>query len=299
MKKRNLVIGLAAFGVVAAIGSSVALYSVIDDPYTIDIGVRTDSDIKYAISDVTTDENNLNPKQAKHYDFNIQGVKQSGTTFTQPYVLGHLEIKLTVDTGVAEDSLALANALNVTAEIGYKDGTWWDANGSLVFGEAAAGTGTEATITGSINAYMYVSETENFEGVVYDGDYNDVDLDISFDPESGITDNDFVTKYAESTYTIDILLNDNTEGYEKAYIVSGLSGWAKIDEYEMVSNIEKDNGQFEWWWSGTLPKGTQYKCLKGENDWSGPSGGNKVAGAGITAIYWDGSSETEPGESTL
>ena len=75
MKKRNLVIGLAVFGVVAAIGSSVALYSLIDDPYTIDIGVRTDSDIKYAISDVTTDDNNLNPNQAKHYDFNIQGVK--------------------------------------------------------------------------------------------------------------------------------------------------------------------------------------------------------------------------------
>ena len=297
MKKRNLVIGLAAFGVVAAIGSSVALYSVIDDPYTIDIGVRTDSDIKYAISDVTTDENNLNPKQAKHYDFNIQGVKQSGTTFTQPYVLGHLEIKLTVDTGVAEDSLALANALNVSAAIGYKDGTYWDAHGSLAFGEAAAGTGTEATITGSIDAYMYVSETENFEGVAYDGDYNDVDLDIAFDAESGITDNDFVTKYAQSKYTIDITLNDNTEGYVKSYIISGLSGWAEIDEYEMVANIEAPYS-YEWWWSGTLPEGTEYKCKNGST-YSGPSVGNKVAGAGITAIYWNGSSETEPEERTL
>ena len=269
MKKRNLVIGLAAFGVVAAIGSSVALYSVIDDPYTIDIGVRTDSDIKYAISDVTTDENNLNPKQAKHYDFNIQGVKQSGTTFTQPYVLGHLEIKLTVDTGVAEDSLALANALNVSAAIVYKEGRYWDAYGSLAFGEAAAGTGTEATITGSIDAYMYVSETENFEGVAYDGDYNDVDLDIAFD----------------------------AGGYVKSYIISGLSGWAEIDEYEMVANIEAPYS-YEWWWSGTLPEGTEYKCKNG-GTYSGPSVGNKVAGAGITAIYWNGSSETEPEERTL
>ena len=296
MKKRNLVIGLAAFGVVAAIGSSVALYSLIDDPYTIDIGVRTDSDVKYAISEVTTDENNLNPNQAKHYDFNIQGVKQSGTTFTQPYVLGHLEIKLTVDTGVAEDSLALANALNVSAAIGYKEGTWWDANGSLTFGEAVAGTGTEATITGSINAYMYVSETENFDGAVYDGDYNDVDLDIVFD--GSVEASDFVTKYAESTYTIDITLNDNTEDYVKSYVVSALSGWEEIDEYEMVSNIESNVGSFEWWWSGTLPEGTEYKCKNGKT-WSGPSVGNKTAGAGITAIYWNGSSETEPAESTL
>lgn len=292
MKKRNLVIGLAAFGVVAAIGSSVALYSFIDDPYTIDIGVRTDSDIKYAISDVTTDENNLNPDQAKHYDFNIQGVKQSGTTFTQPYVLGHLEIKLTVDTGVAEDSRALANALNVSAAIGYKDGTYWDANGSLAFGEAAAGTGTEATITGSIDAYMYVSETENFEGVVYDGDYNDVDLDIAFDPESGITDNDFVTKYAECTYTIDITLNDNTEGYEKAYVLSSQSGWNKIDQYEMVSNIEGTKG-FEWCWFGILPTNTEFKCLKGEKTWSGPSVGNNKFNEGTTSLYWDGQHETD------
>ena len=280
MKKRNLVIGLAAFGVVAAIGSSVALYSVIDDPYTIDIGVRTDSDIKYAISDVTTDENNLSPKQAKHYDFNIQGVKQSGTTFTQPYVLGHLEIKLTVDTGVAGDSLALANALNVSAAIGYKDGTWWDANGSLAFGEAAPGTGTEATITGSIDAYMYVSETENFEGVAYDGDYNDVDLDIAFDAESGVT------------YTIDITLNDNTEGYEKAYVLSSQSGWNKIDQYEMVSNIEGTEG-FEWCWFGILPTNTEFKCLKGENTWSGPREGNNKFNEGTTSLYWDGQLYTD------
>ena len=286
MKKRNLVIGLAAFGVVAAIGSSVALYSIIDDPYTIDIGVRTDSDIKYAISDVTTDENNLNPKQAKHYDFNIQGVKQSGTTFTQPYVLGHLEIKLTVDTGVDEDSLALANALNVTAAIGYKEGTYWDAHGSLTFGEATGGTGTEATITGSIDAYMYVSETENFEGVVYDGDYNDVDLDIAFDAESGISEHDFVTKYAESTYTIDITLNDNTEGYEKAYVVSSLSGWNEIDQYEMVSNIESTTG-FEWSWFGTMTTGTEFKCKKGA-DWSGPGEGNNHFEEGTTVIHWGG-----------
>ena len=291
MKKRNLVIGLAAFGVVAAISSSVALYSVIGDDYTINIGVRTDSDIKYAISDVTTDENNLSPKQAKHYDFNIQGVKQSGTTFTQPYVLGHLEIKLTVDTGVAEDSLALANALNVTAAIGYKDGTYWDAHGSLVFGEAAAGTGTEATITGSIDAYMYVSETENFEGVTYDGDYNDVDLDIAFDAESGVTPNDFVTKYAESTYTIDITLNDNTEGYEKAYVVSSLSGWNEIDQYEMVSNIESTTG-YEWSWFGTMDTNTEFKCKKGDV-WSGPREGNNHFNEGTTVIHWDGLEYTE------
>lgn len=291
MKKRNLVIGLAAFGVVAAIGSSVALYSVIDDPYTIDIGVRTDSDIKYAISEVTTDDTNLNPDQAKHYDFNIQGVKQSGTTFTQPYVLGHLEIKLTVDTGVAEDSLALANALKVSAAIGYKEGTWWDANGSLTFGEAAAGIGTEATIAASIDAYMYVSETENFEGAVYDGDYNDVDLDIAFDAESGVTAVDFVNKYAESTYTIDITLNDNTVGYEKAYVLSGLSGWEKIDAYEMVSNIESTTG-FEWSWFGTMPTNTEFKCIKGDT-WSGPGEGNNHFDEGTTVIHWDGGSLTE------
>ena len=268
MKKRNLIVSLAALGGVAAISGSVALYISKPADESINIGVNTDVDVNYLISDVTSDDVLLSPvAPTANYDFSIAGNVNATSVFKQPYVLAKLTVTITPDVA------ALGTYLTPTCKVNYLEGTYFantaDKN-TITFGSADAETGV---ITGSISTYIYVGDDASVDG-------NAVDLSVSLNTD----DNElFVTTLANSGYDIDISLT-SAEDFDVAYLVGGMNGWTASDEYQMVMNIESTKQ--EWMWLGNVAEGTEVKAMHDNGTWS--SDPNSIAPANMTGAYWTG-----------
>lgn len=270
MKKRNLIVCLAALGAVAAISGSVALYISKPADESINIGVNTNVDVNYLISDVKDDAILINPTTpTRNYDFSIAGKVNTTSAFKQPYVLAKLTVTITPSVA------SLGSYITPTCKLNYTEGTHFANTASLntiTFGEAAAETGV---ITGSLTTYIRVADDASVGGTA-------VDLGITL---NSVDDETFVTTLANATYDVKIDLTTD-EAYEVAYVVGDMNGWTASDAYEMVANIESTTG-FEWMWLGTIAEGTELKAMHQNGSWSDGEK-NSVAEANMTGVYWNG-----------
>ena len=268
MKKRNLIVSLATLGAVAAVATSAALYIVKPADQSIHIGVNTNVDVNYQISDVTDSGTVINPDTpTRNYDFSISGKVNETSSFQQPYVLAKLTV--TITPSVAE----LSTYITPTCKLNYLEGTHFanteDLN-TITFGEAEADTGV---ITGSLTTYIKVAD------VATDG--TAVDLDVTL---NDVDDEVFVTTLANATYDVEIVLTTD-EAYQVPHLVGTMNGWSESDAYEMVANIEATTG-FEWMWLGNVAEGNELKAIHENGTWS--VGPNNVAPANMTGAYWNG-----------
>ena len=231
MKKRNIIISLATLGVVAAVGSSVALYVVSPEDKTINIGVRTDADVNYQFSTVATtavggETIALSPDTDLQHEFKIAGIKNSGTTFTQNSVLAELSVKIT------PTDAELAQYLVPNLRIHYGEGTYFD---------------------GTTNLNTIEVSTGNDEGK------NVEDLQ-----SYTLTDENFINLYDGESYNVELTLNQPTD-YNKAYLVGTMNNWTTLDDkYQMVGDID---GAFatgwQWIWEGTIEFPDGNRVVKG------------------------------------
>lgn len=299
MKKRNIVISLATLGVVAAIGSSVALYVVSPSEKTINIGVRTDADVNYQFSSVTTSSvgtgTELNPTTDLKHEFKVAGIKNSGTTFTQKSVLTELSVKIT------PTNADLAQYLVPNLRIHYGEGTFFDSDENKTLNtiaeqktnsEADNGknvwTVSDGVITGSIKTYIEcVDSVENG---------NLVDLTVSL--SDTLTDDNFVTLYSESSYDVELTLSQPTD-YNKAYLVGTMNNWTQFDDkYQMVGDIDGlvVNG-FQWIWEGVIEFPEGERLVKGVKENSGGepiwSKQNITVPEEQTVYRWTGNAEDD------
>ena len=177
----------------------------------------------------------------------------------------------------------LVNYLTPTCSITYKEGTHFAntaTRNTLEFGEANAETGT---ITGTLSTYIYVGVDFTVAPGNEGANYNPVSLTVTLD--ESLTGADYVTNYAEATYSVDISLTHDP-AYQVAYVTGSMDGWNTADDsYEMVLNIE--SGDLEWMWLGELPEGAEIKAHHENGDiWS--SGDNLTVPAGLNGVYWKG-----------
>ncbi len=271
MKKKSLIVGgIAAFAAIASIGTSFALYKVAPENKEVDIGIRTGTDINYAISEVTGAEGNglITPDHLTNtYNFNIQGKKAEGTTYTQPYILAKLTVTVT------SENTALIDALQTNATIGYKEGTYFAntaGQNSLNWTETDANTKT-----GTLSTYIYVGD--GFEA----GDaYNAVTLSIGL--ADWISAESLLALAGD--YSVSISLTDD-ESYQVAHVVGSMNGWAVSDQYEMVMNIEATD-KLEWMWLGSIPAGNEIKAKHENGTWSADP--NLQVPENLTGVYWTG-----------
>lgn len=290
MKKKSLIVGgIAAFAAIASIGTSFALYKVAPENKEVDIGIRTGTDINYAISEVTGAEGNglITPDHLTNtYNFNIQGKKAEGTTYTQPYILAKLTVTVT------SENTALIDAMAASAKIGYKEGTYFantEGMNTLSLTDPEDGDGT--TLTGSLNTYIYVGDdftvAPGTDGVTY----NPVDLSVGL--ASAPSDTDFLALAGDYSVSITLTEVPEEDNFQVAHIVGSMTGWQVADTYEMVMNIESTGVSAEWMWLGTIPAGNEINELheNSEIGWSG--GNNHVVQDGLEAIYWNGTSAAE------
>ena len=81
MKKKSLIVGgIAAFAAIASIGTSFALYKVAPENKEVNIGIRTGTDINYAISEVE--------QRMQFYMFNdilLYGEETNGKLYIRDY----------------------------------------------------------------------------------------------------------------------------------------------------------------------------------------------------------------------
>lgn len=271
MKKRNLIVSLATLGAVAAVATSAALYVVKPEDESIHIGVNTNVDVNYLISDVTDDETLINPTTpTRNYDFSIAGKVNETSAFKQPYVLAKLTVTITPSVA------SLGSYITPTCKLNYTEGTHFAKTESLntiTFGEAAAETGV---ITGSLTTYIRVADDASVGGT-------DVDLGITL---NSVDDETFVTTLANTTYDVKIDLTTD-EAYEVPYLVGTMNGWTESDAYEMVLNIEATD--LEWMWSGNVAEGNELKAKHENGTWS--VNPNNIAPANMTGAYWNGNGD--------
>lgn len=302
MKKKNIIVSsIALLGAVTAIGTSFALYKVMPEDQTANIGINTTADVNYQISAVTTDNEALRPnvgeetgKNVDTFGFNIHGVRNESSVFNQPYVLAQLTVTITPDQE-NENKALFGEKVTVAGDVGYKEGTFFannDAQHKIGFGEADPTTGI---ITGTLTTYIYVGANDDWSVAPGEGvaTHNPVNLTVTLDDTyNGAS---FVENLAEMTYTVDISLGEASD-FDVAYLTGDMNGWVTNDDtYQMVANIEATTA-FEWMWLGTLPENTQFKGYKydtkaeeGKREiWS--AGDNAVAQATMQGAYWNGGS---------
>lgn len=270
MKKRNLIISLAALGVVASVTGSVALYISKPEDESINIGVNTDVDVNYLISDVTSGDVLLSPAiPVVNYDFSIAGNVNAASVYKQPFILAKLIVTITPEVP------ALGSYLTPTCNINYTEGTYF-ANttryNTITFDEADVETGV---ITGSVSTYIKVGDDASIDG-------NAVDLTVTL---NSVDADVFVGTLASTGYDIDISLTSD-EDFQVAYVVGDMNGWTASDEYQMVMNIESDHQ--EWMWFGNITEGTELKAMHENGTWS--VNPNNEAPANMTGAYWTGDS---------
>lgn len=282
----------------AAIGTSFALYISKPSALSNTISIKTAADMAYEISGLNQQENKLSPTNPHSYDFKIHGKAGADTIFHQPYV--PVTITVTLDAGTAE----LANVLSVGGSVTYLKTesrttefaatTDWN---TITFKTDESDASKKVA---TLNTYIYVGSTfeDGYEpGGEHSGDdfgaeYNPVNVTVSMD---GVSDTDFVTKYANATYSLTVSLTEWVES-GTPYLTGQMNDWNPADDkYRMVRNIEANEGTEEWMWLGTIPAGTELKAHAGGNIWSGNipenEGGknnNNVAPENMESAYWSG-----------
>lgn len=289
MKNKSLFVMAGAVALAAgAVGTSFALYTSFGTEKQVNIGVRTDTDVNYAISAVTKEGNTaMSPdNKTDTYNFDIQGIKQADTAFAQPYVLARLEITITPSTP------ELGKVITPTAVVEYKSGTHFANTSELNTVNFGTVNNENGVWTGILETYIYtgvsMTTAPNDGGTA---DHNPVQLNVTLADE--VTGETYVNSYAEESYTVDIKVTEATN-FEVAYLRGGMNGWEDNDAYEMVANIEASS--WEWMWLGTIAEGTEMKAHK-TNTWSADDTGdsnpsvNSIAPANMTGAYWAGGGE--------
>lgn len=297
MNKKSLIVsGVAAIGVIAAIGTSFAMYKILPADQNVNIGVRTDADIQYKVSTVTKDDTALSPEdRVDTFNFNIQGRKVANSLYNQNYVVANLTIDVTPTGDNATAKTTFLNYVTGSAVVSYKVGTHFASNVDLntfTLDKDDELNPTKLTVTKPV--VMYIGDDTDFDGVSpvspeYAGgaDYNPVALTLNLADDDAVNGKNFITSgLAELGYQVDISLTEDTD-YSYAYIVGTMNNWQSVEEYRMVPNIEATEG-FEWCWFGTIDTGNSFKCLK-DGTWSG--GNNYEVTNTVTSVYWNDSSD--------
>lgn len=305
MNKKSLIVsGVAAIGVIAAIGTSFAMYKILPADQNVNIGVRTDADIQYKVSTVTKDDTALSPEdRVDTFNFNIQGRKVANSLYNQNYVVANLTIDVTPTGDNNEAKTAFLNYVSGSAVVSYKAETYFANSADLntfTLEKDDELNPTKLTVTKPV--VMYIGDDTDFDGVSpvseeYAGgaDYNPVALTLNLADDDAVKGKNFITSgLAELGYQVDISLTEDTD-YSYAYVVGDMNGWADEEAYRMIPNIEAENS-WEWMWLGTISEGTQLKAHQGDSWSEGVSGGapsgNATAPANMTGIYWSGNHGT-------
>ena len=311
MNKKSLIVsGVAAIGVIAAIGTSFAMYKILPADQNVNIGVRTDADIQYKVSTVTKDDTALSPEdRVDTFNFNIQGRKVANSLYNQNYVVANLTIDVTPTGDNNEAKTAFLNYVSGSAVVSYKAETYFANSADLntfTLEKDDELNPTKLTVTKPV--VMYIGDDTDFDGVSpvspeYAGgaDYNPVALTLNLADDEAVNGKNFITSgLAELGYQVDISLTEDTD-YSYAYVVGDMNGWADEEAYRMIPNIEAGSA-WEWMWLGTINEGMQLKAHQGDSWSEGVSGGtpsgNATAPANMTGIYWSGNAGTNVSFST-
>ena len=276
MNKKLLGLLVASVGSVAAVCTSLALYISAPDDVGFTVGISTDTDVAYTITEQEVETNNttINPDQGLSVEYKLGATL--GDNYTQLYVTG----RLTVTVSGNEDTLKyLQGGMKLTYEQ-----TPGDENASTYFFNkedqttfntltlAPVAEGDYSSLTGVLNAT--IDGTSGTKAVL--------SLGLT---EDGITN---FLSVAESELTINISFTKVGDDYQSAYLVGDMNGWAEEDAYRMVPNIYSSTG-FEWMWKGNstlLPEGTEFKGKIGGT--YSHNGANQIAPANVDTIYWGG-----------
>lgn len=284
--------GIAAVGVAGSLSTAIALYYIGAEPINMDISIQTSSDATLAIDYTAPEATTLvfNPAtEAINIPYKIRGQKTDESTYTQPFIVGKLEVTI---TSTSEDFLNMitpTNVLGYTVE-GYYKGT----HSNMKFGD----------VTGSENSYS-ITGTMMATSPVADSADNALEVNLALTKNGGVTAAD-VAAVSGATYGVSIAYTNPTDeeyyeyfGTDRAYVV-GIDGvWSnQSDEFMMVPNILSSNEfGIEYMWIAPKDYGeVQFKANRnGMKEPSGTkvliwsAGDNLVAtvSAGDT-VYWNG-----------
>lgn len=274
MNKKLLGLLVASVGSVAAVCTSLALYISAPKDASFEVGISTDTDVTYKITETNTESNvkTINPEKGLSVEYSLGATP--GNNYTQPYVTGKLTVTVTGDQTLLsyleggmkltyEQSEEDANASNYFFN---NDERFNKLNLALVEEEGSQ------TLTGSLNATVDITN----------GTKSLLTLGLN---EAGVTN---FLSVAESELNVNITFTEVDSDYAHAYVVGDITGWTKSDEYMMVPNIYATDG-YQWMYIPSETQvaaltGTQFKCLKGDS-WSGGSS-NHVGENDLLGIYW-------------
>lgn len=284
--------GIAAVGVAGSLSTAIALYYVGAEPIDMDISIQTSSDATLAIDYTAPESSTLifNPAtEAINIPYKIRGQKNAESTYTQPFIVGKLEVTI---TSTSEDFLNMitpTNVLGYTAE-GYYKGT----HSNMVFG----------TVTGSNDSYS-ITGTMMATSPVADSPENALAVNLALTKKDEVTAAD-VAAVSGATYGVSIAYTNPTDeeyysyfGTDRAYVV-GIDGvWSnQSDEFMMVPNI-LSNYEYgiEYMWIAPKDYGdVQFKANRngikepsGSKELIWSAGENYVATVGTgDTVYWNG-----------
>ena len=275
MNKKLLGLLVASVGSVAAVCTSLALYISAPEDASFEVGISTDTDVTYKITETNTenDVKTINPKKGLSVEYSLGATP--GENYTQPYVTGKLTVTVTGDQTLLS---YLEGGMKLTYEQSEDD-----ANASTYFFNNNEGfnklnlelVGEEGsqTLTGSLNATVDITS----------GTKSLLTLGLN---EAGVAN---FLSVAESELKVNITFTEVDSDYAHAYVVGDITGWTKSDEYMMVPNIYAKNADgYQWMYIPSETQvatltGTQFKCLKGDS-WS--IGNNHVGENDLLGIYW-------------
>lgn len=289
MNKKLLGLLVASVGSVAAVCTSLALYISAPEDASFEVGISTDTDVTYKITETNTQSNvkTINPEKGLSVEYSLGATPGKSKNYTQPYVTGKLTVTVTGDQ-------TLLSYLEGGMKLTYKQSEE-DANASNYFFNnneefnklslALVGEEGSQTLTGSLNATVDIAN----------GTKSLLTLGLN---EAGVTN---FLSVAESELNVNITFTEVDSDYAHAYVVGDVTGWTTSDEYMMVPNIYADNDDgYQWMYIPSETQvatltGTQFKCLKGDL-WSNDS--NHVGESDLLGIYWnEGSALTVDRES--
>lgn len=275
MNKKLLGLLVASVGSVAAVCTSLALYISVPEDVSFEVGISTDTDVTYKITETNTENNvkTINPDQGLSVQYSLGATP--GKNYTQPYVTGKLTVTVNGDQTLLSYLEGEMKLTYEQTEGDEKASTYHFNNntGLNTLSLELVGDAGSQTLTGSINATVDIAN----------GTKSLLTLGLN---ENGVTN---FLSVAESELNVNITFAEVDSEYVHAYVVGDVTGWTKSDEYMMVPNIyaSKDDG-FQWMYIPSETQvvtltGTQFKCLKGDL-WSG--GDNHVGEDDLLGIYW-------------
>ena len=276
MNKKLLGLLVASVGSVAAVCTSLALYISAPEVAGFEVGISTDTDVTYKITETNTESNvkTIIPGKGLSVEYSLGATP--GKNYTQPYVTGKLTVTVTGDQTLLS---YLEGGMKLTYEQSADDpnASNYFFNNNEGFNKlnlALVGEEGSQTLTGSLNATVDIAN----------GTKSLLTLGLN---EAGVTN---FLSVAESELKVNITFTEVDSDYAHAYVVGDVTGWTKSDEYMMVPNIYANNADgYQWMYIPSETQvatltGTQFKCLKGDL-WSGGDS-NHVGESDLLGIYW-------------